>query len=299
MEKNISNVPQLDGTCDSEEIDIKNFKSRKSAKANRPQTNISVSEKKKRKLDDPERHTILPGIQNFWTANLNQSNKISKMKEEPDETTTTSSLPAKKKRTPEERFKAARDEEARISQIEQNRIKGESLPSTSDDFERLVLATPNDSATWINYMVFHLQTNDIAGARQIARKALKKISYREEQELFNIWIALLNLELRFNDMDAFETVLKESTLVNDPFKIYSKCLQMLAEIKKVQELSNMIGTYTKKFRSNPDCWYNAATAYFEVGLMEKAKQLLQRALASLPERERKNRKFIIGLFGRF
>ena len=46
-------------------------------------------------------------------------------------------------------------------------------------------------------------------------------------------------------------------------------------------------TITKKFRQNPDSWLNAAWALFEVDLNEKAKTILNRALTTLPERDRK------------
>lgn len=256
---------------------------------------LKSDKKGKNKLQTNEKLAILPGVQNFWNTDLSQVIKQStkSMTEaasssDDDNADTKNVSDAKKRRlTATERFQAARSEEARIAKIEETYANNAFEPTTIDDFERLILAAPSCSKTWISYMVFHLQNNQFNLAREIGRKALKKISFREHQELLNIWIALLNLELRFGAYIAFESVLNEALLVNDPFKVYGKCLTMLADVKKVPELSAMILNFTKKFRTQPDCWSTAAQCYFEVGLAEKAKQLLNRALTSLPDRDRK------------
>lgn len=136
-------------------------------------------------------------------------------------------------------------------------------------------------------MVFHLQATEIEKARAIARKALKTISFREELELLNVWVALLNLEIRYGNKESFDDCLKEALQVNDPFKVHTRCLEILADCKKTEEVSDMIVMVTKKFKSKPEVWPVAAAAYFEVGLGEKAKQLLHKALKSLEQRDRK------------
>lgn len=42
-----------------------------------------------------------------------------------------------------------------------------------------------------------LQATEIEKARSVARRALRTINFREEQEKLNVWLALLNLEHRF------------------------------------------------------------------------------------------------------
>lgn len=49
---------------------------------------------------------------------------------------------------------------------------------TPDDFDRLVLNDPDDSSTWLQYMAYYLQTAEIDKSRDIAERALKKISFR-------------------------------------------------------------------------------------------------------------------------
>lgn len=288
-------LEQLDGTADFGENDSSDeeFEAKVLVKPSK-----SKSNKKKRAIEKIKKESApakptakLPGASNFWTTDLTALNKTqnneaesSNDEDEKDKT----SVPSKKmKLTTADRFRLARTEEARVRSVEETNANEYTTPSTVDHFERLVMATPNSSLAWINYMVFHMQSNEFHRARLVARKAFKKISFRDGEELLNVWLALLNLELRYGDKDTFDAVLSEALQVNEPFKVYSRCLQMLVSVSKVEDLTDMILTFTKKFRSNPDCWTNAATAFFEVGLPEKAKPLLNRALSSLPDRDRK------------
>lgn len=241
--------------------------------------------------DEIDTKPSMPGVSNFWSTDLNvlsaanQSGDVSSSEESSSDD---ESGPEKKKKlTAQERFAATRIEEARIHEIEKSYADDSVQPTTVDQFDRLVMAEPNNSRAWINYMVFHVQATEIDRARSIAQKALKTIDFRETQERINIWVALLNMELRFGSKDAFDDTLKEALQVNEPFKIYSISLQILADCKRVPELCDMIMSVTKKFRNISECWLNAAQAYFEVDLPDKAKPLLSRALISLPERDRK------------
>ena len=54
----------------------------------------------------------------------------------------------------------------------------ERLPETVEDFERMVLESPNSSIVWLRYMAFHLETAEVERARAIAERSLKTISFR-------------------------------------------------------------------------------------------------------------------------
>lgn len=253
--------------------------------------------------DDSENEDELkmPGVSNFWSTDLNvlsgdASAAAASSSEESSSEDESQATAAKRKPTSQERFAAARSEEARIRAIEQSYADDDVVPTTVDQFDRLVMAEPNSSRAWINYMVFHVQATEIDRARAIAQKALKTINFREAQDRLNIWVAMLNLELRFGSKDAFDDTLKEALKLNEPFKIYTIVLQILADCKRVAELCDTVLTYTKKFRQMPECWLNAAQAYFQVELADKAKPLLTRALTSLPERERKIQEIFRVLF---
>lgn len=106
-------------------------------------------------------------------------------------------------------------------------------PQVASDYERLLLGSPNSSYLWINYMAFQLQLSEISKAREIGQRALKSISFREEQEKMNVWVALMNLENTFGSADTLEEVFKNAVQTCEPKKIY---LQLV----KIYERSNKI-----------------------------------------------------------
>ena len=103
-----------------------------------------------------------------------------------------------------QKLESARAEEAKLSEIEENLNDPERAPKTSDDFDRLVMASPNSSILWLQYMAFHLENAEIEKARTIAQRAIKVIAFREEQEKFNVWIAWLNLEHMYGTTEGYE-----------------------------------------------------------------------------------------------
>lgn len=104
-------------------------------------------------------------------------------------------------------------------------------PQVAADYERLLLGSPNSSYLWINYMAFQLQLSEVDKAREIGERALTKISFREEQEKLNVWVAMMNLENTFGTADSLEAVFKRAVIVCEPKKVY---LQLV----KIYERSN-------------------------------------------------------------
>ena len=51
-------------------------------------------------------------------------------------------------------------------------------PESAEDFDRLLIGSPNSSMLWIQYMAFYLHSADIDKARAIAERSLKTISFR-------------------------------------------------------------------------------------------------------------------------
>ena len=65
-----------------------------------------------------------------------------------------------------------------LLQTEQSLLDQNRLPETADDFDRLVVSSPNNSVVWLQYMAYHLHTTDFDKARAVAERALKTISVR-------------------------------------------------------------------------------------------------------------------------
>ena len=86
------------------------------------------------------------------------------------------SQPKKKSRHElEEEKKAA---EKALVQRETQLMDPSLRPEDAAAFERLLLASPNSSLLWLQYMAHHLQATQIEQARAVAERALKTISFR-------------------------------------------------------------------------------------------------------------------------
>lgn len=105
-------------------------------------------------------------------------------------------------------------------------------PESNADFERLLLGSPNSSYLWIQYMSFQLQLSEIEKARGIGRRALEKISFREEAEKLNVWIALLNLENAYGTDETLEKVFKDAARANDSKTIHLRLASILDQSDK-------------------------------------------------------------------
>lgn len=93
-------------------------------------------------------------------------------------------------------------------------------PESNADFERVLLGSPSSSYLWIQYMSFQLQISEVDKAREIAKRALRTINFREEQEKLNVWTALLNLENVYGTDESLEATFKDAARHNDSKTIH-------------------------------------------------------------------------------
>lgn len=111
-------------------------------------------------------------------------------------------------------------------------------PESTADFERLLLGSPNSSYLWIQYISFHLQMSEIDKARAIGKRAIQTISFREEQERLNVWIALLNVENVYGSEATMESVFKEAARHNDSKTVHLR-LAVIFDDSQKSEVSCM------------------------------------------------------------
>ena len=64
-----------------------------------------------------------------------------------------------------------------------------------------------------------LKATEIEKARAVAQRAIKTISYREEQEKLNVWLGLLNLENLYGTAESLKSTLDQALLSNEPYKV--------------------------------------------------------------------------------
>ncbi|CAL7942589.1 unnamed protein product [Xylocopa violacea] len=193
----------------------------------------------------------------------------------------------KKKLSAAERREQERIKEREIRQREEA-LASNQLPNSVDQFDRLVLGSPNSSIIWLQYMAYHLQTAEIEKARSVAKRAVKTINFREENERLNVWSAWLNLESKFGTPESLNDVFQEAVRSNDSLKIYSHMLTVHIEAGRQFELEKTIKTMIGKFKQNPQVWVDCGEALLKMGLKDKSRHIMQRALQSLPASEHVN-----------
>ena len=121
-------------------------------------------------------------------------------------------------------------------EIEQDLTTGmhTKTPESNADFERLLLGSPNSSYLWIQYMSFQLPLSELNKAREIARRAIQTINFREEKEKLNVWIALLNLENVYGTEDSLQAVFKEAARANDPKTVHLRLASIFDQAEKLE-----------------------------------------------------------------
>lgn len=99
-------------------------------------------------------------------------------------------------------------------------------PQSVADFERLLMGQPNSSVLWLSYMAFQLQLNEVTKAREIAERAIRTISIREETDKMNVWVALLNLENTYGNDESLEEVFQRACQYNDSQEIHERLISI-------------------------------------------------------------------------
>ncbi|KXN86783.1 rRNA biogenesis protein RRP5 [Leucoagaricus sp. SymC.cos] len=158
-------------------------------------------------------------------------------------------------------------------------------PESNADFERVLLGSPNSSYVWIQYMSFQLQLSEIDKAREIGKRAIKTINFREEQERMNVWIALLNLENVYGTDESLDATFKDAARANDSKTIHLRLASILEQSSKHDKAVEQYQKTCKKFGASSKVWTLFAESYLKSDHVEEARKLLPRSFQSLEKRK--------------
>lgn len=159
-------------------------------------------------------------------------------------------------------------------------------PTSVADFERLLLGSPNSSYLWIQYIAFFVGLSQLEKAREIGRRALKSIHFREEQEKLNVWVALLNLENSYGDETTVDERFKEASQYNDAKTVHLRMVDIYERTGKYEAEEELFKKTVKKFSQSSKVWTLFAQYYLTHGRPAEARELLPRSLKSLEKRKR-------------
>ncbi|KAJ8001870.1 hypothetical protein DPEC_G00173890 [Dallia pectoralis] len=178
-----------------------------------------------------------------------------------------------------------REAEKALTKLETELMDPGLRPQSAGGFERLLLSSPDSSLLWLQFMAFHLQATQIEQARAVAERALKTISFREEQEKLNVWVALLNLENLYGTEESLHKVFERALQYCEPMPVYQQLADIYAKSQKTKEAEGLYKTMVKRFRKASAVWLSYGTFLLQQGQSDAANALLQRATNSLPNKE--------------
>ncbi|KAF8819932.1 pre-rRna processing protein [Cardiosporidium cionae] len=226
-------------------------------------------------------------------------------KEEVEETQATSIKLSKRQKIAENRRA-----EAQLDHQEEMNLKKEweTHPQCAEDFERLILTKRNASAVWIGdkllmkneirvkgllfstqfffigYMAYHLQLQELAKARIIAERAIEAISFREEAEKYNIWVAYLNMECTYGTNLA--SVFSRAIQYNDAKKMYLQMVSIYERNEALPKAKTLLEEACKKFPESKKVWLRHLEFVFRSSSnSEESQKVLLQALFRLPKRK--------------
>ncbi|KAF5750634.1 hypothetical protein HS088_TW03G00973 [Tripterygium wilfordii] len=154
-----------------------------------------------------------------------------------------------------EKRQAKEEREQEIGAAEE-RLLEKNIPTTADDYEKLVRSSPNSSLVWMKYMAFVLSLADVEKARSIAERALRTINVREENEKLNIWVAYFNLENEYGNPpeEAVMKVFHRALQCCDPKKIHLALLGMYERTGQDKFVDELLDKMIKKFKHSCKVW---------------------------------------------
>ena len=283
-------------TVVEEEVVVKKKKGKKVAKEN-PEVKPDVQQTEApSSLSKVEEHTASPGISKSAAPGIIDPGW--------DYTATSISRPAwrtaaiwsddeeeeekeeKKHKSKAEAKRLKRVEEEEAARREQRLLDGEvEAPQTEEEFERAVVASPDSSLVWVQFMACCMQAGELEKARAVAKRALQRINFRLDEERLNIFLAWLNLENTFGSEEAMAAVLKEALQCCDQYKVYTQLAAIYGQSGKASEAEKTFKVMVRKFGKEKEVWIKFAIFYFKLNKLNDGRFLLQRSKQSLDERE--------------
>ncbi|KZV37907.1 hypothetical protein F511_12189 [Dorcoceras hygrometricum] len=186
--------------------------------------------------------------------------------------------------------KAREDREQEIRAAE-DRLLEKDIPKSTDEFEKLVRSSPNNSFIWIKYMAFMLSLADVEKARSIAERALRTINIREESDKLSIWVAYFNLENEYGNPpeDAVMKIFQRALQYCDPKKVHLALLGMYQRTEQHKLASELLDKMARKFKHSCKVWLSRIQSLLKQN-SDGIQSVVNRALLSLPRH--KHIKFI-------
>lgn len=149
-------------------------------------------------------------------------------------------------------------------------------PTSPEAFQRLLLASPNSSYLWTQWMAFHLQLQQLEKARLVAEKAISTISPREEAEQLNVWVAYMNLENLYGTGESLNTVFKRALPRQaDPMVLHERLADIFDASRKAQQLLGLCRTIVSKWGHRASAWERLGKVLIQQNKRDQLKRMIK------------------------
>ena len=107
----------------------------------------------------------------------------------------------------------------------------------------------------------------------------------QEKERLNVWIARLNLENSYGTPETLATVFTEAQRQNEPLEMHLHLVSIYEQSGRTEATEALFHTMTRRFAAQAKVWIRLGEWKMKQGKSEQARQVLERALKSLPKPE--------------
>ncbi|XP_016120081.1 protein RRP5 homolog, partial [Sinocyclocheilus grahami] len=138
--------------------------------------------------------------------------------------------PVKKSRKELKQKQKQQNAEQQLSKLEAELMDTSVCPDSTAVFERLLRTAPSSGcSTWPS-----ICRPRRSSRRAVGERALKTISFREEQEKLNVWVAMLNLENMYGTQESLQKVFERAIQYCEPLPVFQQLADIYAKSDKIK-----------------------------------------------------------------
>ncbi|XP_053209026.1 protein RRP5 homolog [Panonychus citri] len=161
----------------------------------------------------------------------------------------------------------------------------ESGPLTKEEFEKLIVESPNDIDRWCRFINFYLGQAEITKAKELCERALETIDHKFEHAKLRIWFLKLKIEYKYGSPETLSELITKALCANDELKVYSHLIALYEEDGKTELAEQTFREATKKHPLNKSLWVDFGRFYLKHDRVTSFRDLVQRAINYLEKKE--------------
>ena len=191
---------------------------------------------------------------------------------------------ANRKKSKRQKDAVKRQVESELREKEESLLTGDwkQNPQSAEEFERLLIVD-NAAAVWIKYMSFWLKLAELARAREVAERALKKI--QTEEDKLSCWIAYLNMEAAFGSSTTVDALFVRAAQYCHAKTIYHALPQVWIRAQNWAKAQSALERMVAKFPECRKAWINLIEFFFDQKMFDEARTAFAKSIKSLPARK--------------